>query len=394
MSRAQRIAFIAPRFSERGTVGGAETLLKALAERCAAAGREVDFLTTCARDHFSWKNEVPPGEKTVNGVRVHFFPVNEDRDVETFLRVQGEIDKGALVSREEELAWITHSVNSRALMEHIKNNIHRYDRLVAGPYLFGITWFAATTYPEKMMLVPCLHDEVFAYLGIMKDMFLGVRGFLFNTQPEQALSERLYGTDPAKSSVVGLGLDSFDSDPAACARKLNLNAPYVMYAGRRETLKGTPLLCEYLSAFRARTQRDVHVVFTGTGHIDAPEDLRPAIHDLGFVSDQEKHNAMAGAKAFIHPSINESLGIVLLEAWLARTPALVHAHSVVLKDQVRRANGGLWFKNYPQFEEALLRLLDDEPTRRALAESGRNHVLREYSWPAVEKRMLEALDAE
>lgn len=393
MSRAQRIAFIAPRYSEQGTVGGAETLLKALAERCAAAGREVDFLTTCARDHFTWKNEVPPGEKTFNGVRVHYFPVNEDRDVEKFLAVQGQIDKGVRVTREEELTWIQNSVNSRALMDHLHANIGTYDRLVAGPYLFGITWFAATTFPDKMALVPCLHDEVFAYLGIMKEMFLGVRSLLFNTHPERELAERLYGTDAKKSSVVGLGLDPFDADPAACAKKLGLTAPYVMYAGRRETLKGTPLLCEYLSVFRDRTKRDIHIVFTGSGPIEAPEALQPAIHDLGFVSEQEKRDAMAGAKVFIHPSVNESLGIVLLEAWLAGTPGLVHANGVVLRDQVRRANGGLWFKHYPQFEEALARLLDDEPARRALGASGREYVLREYSWPAVERRLLEALDA-
>lgn len=389
---ARRLAFIAPRYSEKGTIGGAETLLKALAERCAAAGLGVDFLTTCAVDHFSWKNERPPGEKTINGVRVHFFPVNEDRDVATFLRVQAAIDKRAPLSAEEERLWIANSVNSRALMDFLAARIDSFERLIAGPYLFGITWSAAMRYSEKMLLVPCLHDEPFAYLGIMRKMFRSVRGFLFNTYPEQTLAERLYGIDPARARVVGIGLDPFEADPHATAGKLGLNARYVIYSGRREPLKGTPLLCEYLHVFRERTGVNLHAVFTGSGPIDAPEGLRPFIHDLGFVSEREKHDAMAGAVAFVHPSINESLGIVLLEAWLAGTPCLVHANSVVLKDQVRRANGGLWFKHYAQFEAALLRLLEDEPLRRALAESGRAYVRREYSWEAVERRLFEALE--
>jgi glycosyltransferase involved in cell wall biosynthesis len=392
MSAARRIAFIAPRYSEQGTIGGAETLLKALAERCAAAGREVHLLTTCASDHFSWKNDRSPGEKTVNGVRVHFFPVNEDRDVAAFLGVQSAIDKGVRVSAEEERTWIMNSVNSRALMDHLAAQGDAYDRIVAGPYLFGITWTAAMRYPEKTILVPCLHDEVFARLDIMKKMFLAVRGFMFNTHPEMELARRLYGIDPARASVVGMGLEPFDANPRATAEKLGINAPYVMYAGRREPLKGTPLLCDYLYAFRERTGVNVHVVFTGSGAIDAPEALRPYIHDLGFVYEQEKRDAMAGAVAFIHPSVNESLGIVLLEAWLAGTPGLVHACSAVLKDQVRRANGGLWFKNYPQFEVALMRLLEDEPLRRALAASGRAYVRREYDWAAVERRLFDALD--
>lgn len=242
------------------------------------------------------------------------------------------------------------------------------------------------------MLVPCLHDEAFAYLGIMQEMFQRVRGFVFNTAPERALAVRLYGIDPARSEVVGLGLDPFEADPRAFAARHRITQPYVIYSGRRETLKGTPLLCAYLDTFRQRTSRDVKIVFTGSGQIDAPEELRPHLLDVGFVSEQEKHEAMAGAAAFIHPSINESLGIVLLESWLARTPALVHAKGVVLRDQCRRAGAGLWFKNYPEFEAALALLLDRPETRRALGEAGRRFVLEEYGWPAVERRLLNILD--
>ncbi|MCS6770692.1 MAG: glycosyltransferase family 4 protein [Kiritimatiellae bacterium] len=392
MTEARRLAFLAPRYSEKGTIGGAETLLRALAERCARAGRSVDLLTTCASDHFTWKNDRPAGVKTVNGVTIHFFPVNEDRDVATFLRIQAAIDKGVPLSPEEERLWITNSVNSRALMDHLAAHASGYDRIVAGPYLFGITWSAVMRYADKAILVPCLHDEPFAYLGIMKKMFLAARGIMFNSAPERALAARLYGIDLAKTSVVGMGLDPFDSDPRATAETLGIRAPYAMYSGRREPLKGTPLLCEYLNVFRERTGINLHLVLTGSGPIDAPESLRPVIHDLGFVSEKEKHDAMAGAAVFIHPSVNESFGIVLLEAWLAGTPALVHARSEVLRDHVRRSNGGLWFKHYAHFEEALSRLLADEPLRRALGEAGRAYVLREYSWAAVERRLFEALD--
>jgi len=392
MPTARRIAFIAPRFSEKGTVGGAETLLKALAERAVAAGREVDFLTTCATNHFTWENTVPPGTKTFDGLRVTFFPVNEDRDVTKFLTVQSSIDKKIKVSREEEEAWITHSVNSRALIDHLRENIDRYDRIVAGPYLFGITYFASLVAPEKTVLVPCLHDEAFAYLSIMHDLFNRVGGFMLNTEPEKQLARQLYGL-PDRGTVVGMGIDDIPADPNVFAKRRGITHPYVIYSGRRETLKGTPLLTTYMHTFRERTGRDVRMVFTGSGQIDAPDEMRDAILDVGFVSEQEKREAMAGAVCFVHASVNESLGIVLLEAWLSNTPSLVHAKGVVLQDQCRRANGGLWFRHYPDFEECLIRLLDDRKLRDELAASGRNFVLTQYSWAAVEKRMLETLDA-
>lgn len=392
MQESRRIAFVCPRFAEHGTVGGAETLLKALAERAAAAGREVDFLTTCATNHFTWENTVEAGTRKFGNLNVTFFPVNEDRDVNTFLGIQGSIDKRMRISRAEEEAWIANSVNSRSLIQHLRDNADRYDRIVTGPYLFGIAYFASQVAPAKTVLVPCLHDEPFAYLTIMHDLFHDVGNIIFNTEPEKQLAHRLYDL-PDRGTVVGMGLEPFSADSQAFAKRTGMVQPYVMYAGRREVLKGTPLLTEYMHTFRQRTGRDVRMVFTGSGQIDAPDAMRDAIIDLGFVGEQEKHEAMAGAVCFVHASVNESLGIVLLESWLAGAPCLVHAKGVVLQDQCERSGGGLWFRHYPDFEECLLRLLDDHTLRDALAAAGRRFVLEQYRWEAVEKRLLAALDA-
>ena len=148
-----------------------------------------------------------------------------------------------------------------------------------------------------------------------------------------------------------------------------------------------------MHAFRERTGRDVKLVFTGSGAIDAPAGLWPHILDAGFVSEEEKHEAMAGAVAFLHPSVNESFGIVLLEAFLAGTPGLVHAKSRVLVSQCKAAGAGLWFRHYPDFETQLLYLLDNPDARSALGARGRDFVAREYAWPAIERKFFAALDA-
>ncbi len=157
-------------------------------------------------------------------------------------------------------------------------------------------------------------------------------------------------------------------------------------------LKGTPILIDYLEAFRARNDVDLKLVLTGSGDFPLPPALVDHIIDVGFVSATEKLEAMAGALAFCHPSVNESLGIVLLEAWLAGTPGIVHAKGEVLRYQCESSNGGLWFKTYPEFEEAVLLLLNNPDARRALGQAGREYVLREYAWETVEQRMLEALE--
>ena len=392
MARPERLAFVCPRWAGDGAAGGAETLLRSVAEHAAAAGCRVAFLTTCARDHFTWKNERPAGRQRIGALDVRFLPVDADRNPAQFLRLQSLISLGHLVPAETEQAWLRHSVNSQALLDHLRENGADYDRIVAGPYLFGVVWRAALVHPHHTLLVPCLHDEPFARLGLMRELFGTVAGLLFNSEPERDLGRRLFGLPAERCHVVGMGIDPFEADPAAFAIRRGLRAPYLLYSGRREGGKGTPLLCDYVHAFRARTGRDVQLVFTGSGPIEAPPELRPHLVDLGYLSEAEKHAVMAGALAFAHPSALESLGIVLLEAFLARTPALVNAWSAVLRWQCRRSGGGLWFRNYAEFEEALLFLLEHADARRRMGEAGRAFVLREYAWDRVLQRFFRALE--
>lgn len=391
MARAQRIVFVAPRFSPKGSAGGAETLLKQLALRAARDHRAVTFLTTCATDHRYWRNDVLPGRRSFDGLDVHFFPVDE-RDAHTAARIEEQMNRGLPLSDHEEEEWLRNSVHSAALYDYLRAHGDEFDAVVVGPYLFGVSYRAALIHPHKTLLVPCLHDEPFGKLRLMRRLFESVARILFNSEPEMALSRSLFQLPERRCHIVGMGIEPFEADPEAFAKRHGLQAPYVLYSGRREDGKGTPLLCDYMTAFRARTGRDVKLVFTGSGDIPASAELAPHILDVGFVSESEKHEAMAGAAAFVHPSVMESFGIVLLEAWMAQTPALVRADSVVLRWQCERANGGLWFRNYIEFELELTALLDRPALRKALGANGRKYVLREYSWKTIEARFFRALD--
>lgn len=391
MAAPRRIAFVSPRFSEGPTVGGAETLLRKLAERLVAAGWEVDYLTTCARNHFTWQNEIAPGETVIEGITVRYFPVDAGRDLGAFMGAQNRISRSVAVTRDEELAWHRNNVNSTPLYDYLRAEGHRYDKIVMGPYLFALVYFASQIHPDRTLLLPCLHDECFAYLQTIREMFQAVSGWLFNAQPERDLAVRLYGLDPSRAAIVGMGIDEFEVDPGRFRRRRNLAAPYLIYSGRREPMKGTPLLLDYLDVFRERTGRDIKLVLTGSGPYDPPALLAPHIIDLGFVPEQEKHDAMAGAVAFCHPSVNESFSIVILESWLAGTPVMVHAAGEVMPFHCRKSRGGLWFHNYPEFEEALNLLLDYPELRGALGKAGRRYVQAEYGWDTVEHRLLAAL---
>ena len=181
-------------------------------------------------------------------------------------------------------------------------------------------------------------------------------------------------------------------DTGEFSKNYGLECPYVLYCGRREPLKGTDTLMEYMNRFRECTATDVKVVVTGAGEYRCPPGLREHVLDLGYVSEPEKRAAMAGALTFVHPSLFESLSIVLLESFAAGTPVLATANNPVLKWQIERSGGGLCFDDYADFESKLLLLLNEPDLQRSLGDKGRDFVQREYSWPKVEEKFFSVID--
>jgi glycosyltransferase involved in cell wall biosynthesis len=87
------------------------------------------------------------------------------------------------------------------------------------------------------------------------------------------------------------------------------------------------------------------------------------------------------------PSPYESLSIVLLESWAVGKPVLVNENSDVLRGQVRRANGGLAYRNYEEFEAAV-DLLRFGGAGHVFGRQGWEFVNRNYRWEVIEKAYL------
>ena len=74
-SAAVKVAFVVPRYGT-DIRGGAETGARMLAERLASdRGYDVEVLTTCAIDHYTWANDLPTGTSEEDGLVVRRFPM-------------------------------------------------------------------------------------------------------------------------------------------------------------------------------------------------------------------------------------------------------------------------------------------------------------------------------
>lgn len=387
----RRLAFVVPRYGADIT-GGAESLCRLVAEDLALAGHRVEVFTTCAVDHFTWADHHPPGTTESEGVTVHRFPVDPGRDNDLFFGLHHRIALEGRVPYIDELRWMSSSVHSLELEAALLAR-DDLDCIFALPYLFGTTHAVVTTRPDRVVLIPCLHDEPYAHTKVVRDMLLAARGCLANAAGEAQLLARIAPGAAVTLGGVGFAPPDVPPDPEAFCSSRGIKPGYLLYAGRREEAKGVKDLLTHYGRFRSEYPAAPPLALMGSGDLEPPADVAPHVIDLGFVPDDEKAAAFAAASVLLHPSRLESFGMVLLEAWISGTPALVNADSAVLVDHARASGGGLWYRGYAEFREALAQILDDDLLRDQLAARGEHYVRSDHSWSAVRARYLAAVDA-
>jgi glycosyltransferase involved in cell wall biosynthesis len=357
----------------------------------AGRGHYSEVLTTCARDHIAWSNDYPEGAETINGITVRRFPIDR-RDQPLQAALQDRINAGKELTRGEEEAWIDSGAQSDRLCAHLREHADDFDFFVFAPYLFGVTYNGLRLVPEKAVLVPCLHDEPYAYLKIIRDLFLSASAVFFNTDAEMALARKIMPLDEGQARVVGMGIAApAKIAPEEFRARHRIDFPYLLYAGRREGGKSTPLLIEYFRHFRRYQTRDLGLVLMGTGEVGIRREEKSRLLDLGYLAEEDKWNGYAASLAFCQPSTNESFSIVLLESWLAGRPGLVNAFCPVTVDHCLRSNGGIFFRDYYEFEECVLYLLDHPAEANRMGSNGREHVKTNFSWEKVLDRLENGL---
>src|SRR5262245_208844 len=349
--------------------GGAETEARKTAEGLQRlAGLEVEVLTTCVQDfHSDWIiNNRPEGLECINGIPVRRFPVRA-RDTQAFDTVNLRLTHNLPLTDAEEAVFMREMIHSPAMYACIRNNAA--DRIFLFiPYMFGTTYAGSAIHPERSGLIPCLHDKSYAYLSYYREMLRRVRGArcLRRLDSTWLLLYEMQGDAP----VLVWGVDTaFESNVERFVAKYGLKH-FLLYVGRKEAGKNVPLLIDYFAQYKRQCGGDLRLVLIGKGAVELPWDRRHDILDLGFLPEQDKLDAYAAALALCQPSLNESFSIVMMEAWVAGTPALVHANCAVTREHCLEANGGLFFADAEEFVETVKLLQEASVLRQALGAQG------------------------
>ncbi len=216
--------------------------------------------------------------------------------------------------------------------------------------------------------------------------------------------------DPAKVHVIynGIDTDFYAPDPQrAVLDRLGVDPerPYVAFVGRITRQKGVPHLLRAGLSFA----EDLQIVLLA-GAADTPElaaetdaaitELRAARDGVFLVSEmlprEEVRQVLAGALAFLCPSVYEPLGIVNLEAMACET-AVVASRVGGIPEVVVDGETGLlvdYAADDPAAFEAGLaaavnRLAADPGLAVRMGRTGRARAVAEFGWDAIAARTVE-----
>jgi glycosyltransferase involved in cell wall biosynthesis len=385
-----KLACVVHRFGA-DIAGGSEGHCRLIAEHLAAR-HDVTIVTTCARDHITWANHYPAGESLhrpardrregggAGDLRVRRFPVARERNMRRFMDLSDLIAADRATPDEQEQWFRENGPDAPGLLDHLRQHGAGYDRVLFWSYRYFDTYFGLPLVSDRAVLVPTAEEDPLIHVDALRTFFALPKGFLFLTPEEEALVAARAPAG-APSAIIGSGLDpapaAIDLSPLDA---LGLADPFVLYLGRIDPNKGCGALIRHFLRY-VETGRRVQLVMAGPASMEIPD--HPLIRRLGFVDEPVREALLRQARALIMPSPYESLSMVLLEAWNHGLPALVNARCKVLRGQVERADGGLYYGNAVEFIAGLDYLLDHPEVAQTLGRQGLAYVDREYRWPIV-----------
>ncbi|HAJ35007.1 MAG TPA: hypothetical protein DCL15_04880 [Chloroflexi bacterium] len=370
-----KFAIVTPRYgADLG--GGAEMLARGLARELARQSHTVEIWTSCARDHYTWQNELPPGVSVLDDLPVLRFPIdrwlpNVRARLDTRLHAYHQLD------RADQYAWLESGPISSALCRHLAIHATAFDSIIALPYANPLVHAAVWMAPERTVLWPCLHDEPYAYMEPVRLLLESVAGVVFNSPEEQKLASDKLAATIVNQTILGVGVEFTPASTITTARQ------GLLYVGRLEGGKNVALLYRYVRRLFTEDS-DISLTVAGSGPLRPP--THPAFRDLGFVDEATKAVLYADALALVQPSENESFSIVVMEGWLSGAPALVNDSCAVTRGHVLRSCGGLAYQGYADFAAAVRWLQAHPELANRMGINGRRYVQANYAWSTIVTR--------
>ena len=387
-------------------VGGSEWLVKNLSEQLVARYQdEVTVFTPAAsKPAYFWRNEggpLPVGTEQINGVTVRRFPLFRGLRLVRMLLAHGfhrfglpyhdwarTIQVGplifglpkAIVNSEAEIVFAT-----AFPFMHMYYAVAGARRAGVPVVLLGAIHTADTWGYDRQMMYNAIAqaDATIAHTSFERD-HLTARGIAAD-----------------KIHVIGAGVNVeaiAGGNGRLIRERYNLgNDPVLLVLGRQSELKRLDTVIEAMPHIWAQ-QPNARLLMAGartnySAHLDEqivalPPAQQAKIILINDFPESEKPDLLAAADLLVHPSGNESFGIVFVEAWAAGKP-VIGADVGALASLIAEGEDGLLFHfgDAANLAQKVGQLLAQPAQRAALGAAGREKVLANYTWEIVADRV-------
>ena len=371
-------------------VGGIARHVYDLSHALAAGGVQVDVITC---DHPN-----APAEETEGNLRVHRVAVGPSNDFVHWihnLNAASEVTADKLLSREKKSTqepiiihahdWLSEFAGKNLKHKHrlpLVATVHATEHgrnygihTDHQRYIHGVEWELCY---EAWQVICCSHymrDEVADVLGV----------------PYNKLEVIPNGIDPSKFDVA-FDVNEFKKWFAAPNERI------VLFVGRMAPEKGIQVLIEAIPEILPAYE-DIKFVIAGGGDrthlVKLAEELGVSerVFFTGYVEDETLIKLYRAADVAVYPSLYEPFGIVALEAMAARVPVVV-SDAGGLREVVDHGVTGLtaWSENPDALAWAILQILKNPYSARAMAENAYRKVEEQFSWRAIAERTREVYD--
>lgn len=390
-SSKQKLCLVVQRYGEE-ICGGAELLCFQFVQHLKKY-YDIDIITTTAIDDTTWDNYYPEGTTVDENTKIIRFSVDTQRLWNRENNLTNLI-KDKKHSYEEEIATLQDiGPFSSKLFNFIRINHSKYQAVIFFTYYYYQTSIAAFGI-DNAILLPCAHDEINIYLNHYKRLFSQTKAYIFNTQEEKTLVEKIIDKPiNVPNEVIGCGIELYDNNKLKEFDKIKkcTNDPYILYVGRIVESKGCDELFDYFLEYKKHNKKPLKLVLIGKAQMSIPNNKD--IVNLGFVSSEVKNAYMKNAKALILPSHNESLSLVLLEALSLRCPVIVTDKCLVTKKHIEKSKAGIIYNNYKTFETAINYLCQNDKYVSTLKNNGITYIKENYSWQIIEYKLNKIISA-
>ncbi len=419
-----------PKFHPEGK-GGSDVFLLGLCRGLTDMGHEVTLVTTAAAEllylqafSLKWLNNYDSSLDKDVGFRILRFPVGaqipdflrkplarqilrqweredlRDATLQAHSTYFPEFTVRQMQSRSsltDRLHAFTIGPNSTAMRDYLFQHAREYDCIMAGFFPFNtlkLASLAAQKADRPYFITPLWHSEDrHHYFQHLFEALRKCTGVICETRHAKESFERLVPGISCVQAGIGVApqhlLPPEGKMPSWLKDLKEKKRRILLYVGRKEESKNYVLLVEVM-----RNLQDPSVTLVLIGKdVDRKPIEHPNVLLRTQVDDDELQWAYHACDIFLFPSLKESFGIVLLEAWAAQKPVIVHRRCAAVSSLIDPNRNGLICETPEEWLAAIKLLLGNPDLSRSLGKCGRDTVLSQYTWKTVGKKASDFIES-